>query len=1015
MRIVARRIIKTGAYAFIALIILFISFLVLAIEKPREIGWAASFIANNITQFNKNTNTSFKNFTIGWNKEYSKFQINIDDLQVEKLPQNEIIAIIPKAEMLINIIDIITLGHFIPSNIMIHNPYFVIYNNENNNAKSSSTLSKNLLEGSIFAILYDQLTSHHLIKKKELKIDNIVIKIINNDKSEYTIKVPNIDVNFDNDSDNQRYSKIKTTLIISNGENIELINRMTSLGDGLLQNKFFFNNVQIDKIKPLLDINFDQYNISGVVSGNIKSLIDINKHKFLNHTAIISNYSGDIEIGKNINKILPIRNATSEVEINDNQYNIKNTDIILNDNSKLNISGSASLQNNKEYLQLNAKISNLNISKLNNYIPDDAENDVSNWIIQHIKNGNIKNADLKVNLKPEYFTAKTYPDDMISGNIDITDANIRYLDLMPDVKNIDANIKINTKNVTVNLLKGESEGNLITSGSIIIPILNNDNNLDVKIITKSNASNIINLIPKKYAADIPVSQNDISGQALTNININFPLTDDLNYDMVNFDIKTNIDNLNIKNFIDNPTQNKKIDLTSDKMIIGFNGKSIIADGLISYNNTPLNIKYSKELFSKNNNDKLIINAKLNEKSQLITPDILKINKGEASLEAQIQTINNIRNINAMFNGNNADFIIPKIGFAKEKDIKITAKFAITQNNPKDDYNIKTINIIGDNIKISGSAIIANNMSDLISANLDNIQYNINRYSLNIKNEKGYKNINISGKLIDLSKADLSSKGSSKDNENAKYNIRLDKVIMKNNQAITKLLINTTKTKGIYQHIKITGILNETNKFNVTLQKNKENNRILDISSDDGGALLAAVNAYPNIRGGKLHIQGSTNKKTPDIFNCNVDMKDYSIVKTPILTKLITLTSITGIINTISNKKGIDFETLKGKLHIGSSNVKFEEITLLGNALGLTINGEVNFDTDQTKINGTVIPPIYGLNKIVDNIPLLGKMLGGDGNGAIAANYKIEGNIADPSISVNPLSILLPGFIRKIIQ
>jgi len=43
------------------------------------------------------------------------------------------------------------------------------------------------------------------------------------------------------------------------------------------------------------------------------------------------------------------------------------------------------------------------------------------------------------------------------------------------------------------------------------------------------------------------------------------------------------------------------------------------------------------------------------------------------------------------------------------------------------------------------------------------------------------------------------------------------------------------------------------------------------------------------------------------------------------------------------------------------------------------------------------------------------LLGGEGQGLFAANYRATGSAADPQISVNPLSALTPGFLRRLFQ
>jgi hypothetical protein len=49
---------------------------------------------------------------------------------------------------------------------------------------------------------------------------------------------------------------------------------------------------------------------------------------------------------------------------------------------------------------------------------------------------------------------------------------------------------------------------------------------------------------------------------------------------------------------------------------------------------------------------------------------------------------------------------------------------------------------------------------------------------------------------------------------------------------------------------------------------------------------------------------------------------------------------------------------------------------------------------------------------VAKVPLVGELLsGGEGQGMFAARYSVKGGEKSPEVSVNPLSILTPGFLR----
>jgi hypothetical protein len=55
-----------------------------------------------------------------------------------------------------------------------------------------------------------------------------------------------------------------------------------------------------------------------------------------------------------------------------------------------------------------------------------------------------------------------------------------------------------------------------------------------------------------------------------------------------------------------------------------------------------------------------------------------------------------------------------------------------------------------------------------------------------------------------------------------------------------------------------------------------------------------------------------------------------------------------------------------------------------------------------------------VNSLVAKIPLLGKLLGGSSGGLIAATYTMKGSNEDPTVFINPLSVLTPGFLRSIL-
>ncbi len=81
-------------------------------------------------------------------------------------------------------------------------------------------------------------------------------------------------------------------------------------------------------------------------------------------------------------------------------------------------------------------------------------------------------------------------------------------------------------------------------------------------------------------------------------------------------------------------------------------------------------------------------------------------------------------------------------------------------------------------------------------------------------------------------------------------------------------------------------------------------------------------------------------------------------------------------------------------------------------LAIKLNGTVDELTDQLDLVG-VLSPAYVLTGALNEVPLIGQILGGKGEGILAMTFRVRGDTDDPRFTVNPLSMLAPGFLRKV--
>jgi len=85
----------------------------------------------------------------------------------------------------------------------------------------------------------------------------------------------------------------------------------------------------------------------------------------------------------------------------------------------------------------------------------------------------------------------------------------------------------------------------------------------------------------------------------------------------------------------------------------------------------------------------------------------------------------------------------------------------------------------------------------------------------------------------------------------------------------------------------------------------------------------------------------------------------------------------------------------------------------GDNIGLTVDGGLDFARDRVSLDGTFVP-VFAVNNLVSQIPVFGLLLGGGAHeGLFGVNYHISGSVTKPVLSINPLSAIAPGFLRKI--
>ncbi|MGH6990670.1 MAG: AsmA-like C-terminal domain-containing protein, partial [Stellaceae bacterium] len=186
-----------------------------------------------------------------------------------------------------------------------------------------------------------------------------------------------------------------------------------------------------------------------------------------------------------------------------------------------------------------------------------------------------------------------------------------------------------------------------------------------------------------------------------------------------------------------------------------------------------------------------------------------------------------------------------------------------------------------------------------------------------------------------------------------------------------------------------------------------------LSTNNLGALLRLLDISNKVRGGHLSVIGHAE----DLGNRRVLRgrfvgKDYRVIDVPAFARLLSAASLTGAAALLSGE-GIPFSRVEGNFVMADGAVELSNARAFGEAIGINASGLFDYRDQRINLTGTIVPA-YLFNSFLSNIPVLGNLLlGGKGEGIFAANYRVAGPMANPGISVNPLSALAPGFLRRL--
>ena len=188
---------------------------------------------------------------------------------------------------------------------------------------------------------------------------------------------------------------------------------------------------------------------------------------------------------------------------------------------------------------------------------------------------------------------------------------------------------------------------------------------------------------------------------------------------------------------------------------------------------------------------------------------------------------------------------------------------------------------------------------------------------------------------------------------------------------------------------------------------------LTVDTTDVGALAASMDISGRLAGGRLGVRLARNSDD-EPWSGSVDVQDIRLVQAPLLSRLLTMASLTGLLSTLISD-GLRVDEAHAEVTIEPERLRFTSIKISVDQLEITGSIDIASDTGRIEGEGLLIPAA-ALQRLVGAVPVLGAFLEGFGKKnapIVATRFTLSGPLSYPEITVHPLSSLAPDILREL--
>ena len=679
-------------------------------------------------------------------------------------------------------------------------------------------------------------------------------------------------------------------------------------------------------------------------------------------------------------------------------------------------------------IAVTGKLAPLPVRTLLRYWPLPVAEGSRNWIDANIFAGSLGPLTFETHFPAGLLDQDVLPDDSMKLTFAMTGVEGNYVKGLTHLTGVSGNATLLGDTFTADF-DGGHVGNLpVRGGHAVIPTLHlHGTTGQFTAHVDGQMTDIMALIDMKplgYPTRFGIDPKQTKGTASTDLSFSVPMLQDLAVDDVGISVKAQVSDFGVTL--------GRLKLANGMVNFDIDNSHLHQTGTVSLADARFAMDWTED-FKTNEPVTTRISAKgvmTDQARQALSVGLQTILTGPVPVSADIQGHRGQLTIaDVTLDLTNAVLAIPILHLGKQAGQaaggRVTVNFA-----PGDVIHDEVIRVTGPNVTATGTAnfdragsLAVLNFASVKMGTLNDLSFTLTRSAAG--DDYVLRGHSLDGSLIgrnagDTNGAAPSTQPARDDTPTGPFHIdaRLDRLAMRDGVAIAPLNLDLAGVGNRPSSLSLSGGVGKA-----TIGGGIEavtGGRKLTLEAGDAGQLIQGLFNFQSIKGGKLRLVANLPGRatdpevgagTPD-YQGTLDIDDFQVVNQPLLARLFSAGSLTGI-GDLMGGDGISIENMNVPFSSKNNVVSVHDARARGRAIGATADGYIDRPKNQVALKGSLVPA-YGLNSVLGVIPLLGDVLvSKKGEGVFGVTYSATGNADQPKIDVNPLSVLTPGFLRRV--